>query len=101
MIDHWYELTCNNCGKKQNLPFNESPFTCYDCKMKLEHGSVLEEIMRIITKYDGLRTEDIALKIGKDYRDTDNLLNYLQSDCKIQCLFDDEVTYEDRWHLYS
>jgi hypothetical protein len=99
MLNDWYELTCSKCNKIENIPFNESPYTCYDCKMELEYGPILRQIMDILKEKDGLTTEEISDKINKDYHNTNKLLEYLQCEVKIKCLFDDEVTNENRWYL--
>jgi len=99
----WYRLTCNNCGKEQNLPFNDDPYICYDCEMELEHGETFEHIKHLLKekKESGLTTEEISNEIDKGYHVTQKLLEYLQACCKVEELFDDGVTFDNRWYIRS
>lgn len=102
-MTEWNLFICNNCGKQQNLPYEQEPteYTCYDCEMELEHGETLEHIKHLLKekKESGLTTEEISNEIDKGYHVTQKLLEYLQADCKVEMLFDDEVTFDNRWYL--
>ncbi len=100
-MTEWNLFICNNCGKQQNMPYEQDPdYTCYDCEMELEHGETLDHIKHLLKeKKDGLTTTEISNQIDRGYNVTQALLEYLQGQLFIQELFDDEVTNEDRWYL--
>lgn len=105
--DDWPELTCVKCNRKENLPFDESPYTCRACEIQAEYGSLIKQIITMIKESEpkGITTYQISKKIGKHYGDTQELLELigLYADDlgidDIQQLFDDEVDYENKWYI--
>ena len=108
MIEGWYDLTCSKCGKEDHLLFNESPYTCRACEIQAEYGlPLINQIVNMIKESEpkGITTYQISKKIGKNYGDTQELLELigLYADDlgvnDIQELFDDEVTNDLRWYM--